>query len=143
MKTTIEMTTDSLQDHIGRRIAARLDQASNEVSHDITERLRIARSMALNKRQVLKTQLAAEISNMGNAAALHLGGDHFNIWNRLASWFPLLALLIGLLAINVIQDERRAHEIAEVDAELLADELPPDAYTDPGFAQFLRIQQNK
>ena len=144
MTTTHDMTAQSLQDQWGRRIAARLDQASGEVSHDISERLRIARSMALEKRRVLKTQLATEISSMGNAAALQLGGgDHFNIWNRVASVFPLLALLIGLLVINVIQDERRAHEIAEVDAELLTDDLPPDAYTDPGFAQFLRVQHNQ
>jgi hypothetical protein len=32
----------------------------------------------------------------------------------------------------------RASEIAAVDAELLTDELPPAAYTDPGFLQFLR-----
>lgn len=143
MTTTHELTAEGLENQLGRRIAARLDQATGEVSHDISERLRIARSMALDKRRVLKTQMATEISSMGNAAALQLGGDHFNIWNRMASLFPLLALLVGLLAINVIQDERRAFEIAEVDAELLTDDLPPDAYTDPGFAQFLRVQQNQ
>jgi hypothetical protein len=143
MTTTHEVATAALENQLGRRIAARLDQASAEVSHDISERLRIARSMALDKRRVLKTQIATEITGMGNAAALQLGGDHFNMWSRMASWFPLLALLIGLLAINVIQDERRAYEIAEVDAELLTDDLPPDAYTDPGFAQFLRTQQNQ
>ncbi|MBC7918537.1 MAG: DUF3619 family protein [Rhodoferax sp.] len=141
MTTTHELTAESLENQMGRRIAARLDQASNGVSHDISERLRIARSMALDKRRVLKPQMATEVSSVGNAAALQLGGDHFNMWNRMASLFPLLALLIGLLAINVIQDERRAFEIAEVDAELLTDDLPPDAYTDPGFAQFLRVQQ--
>ena len=143
MTTTHQMTAESLENQLGRRIAARLDQAAGEVPHDISERLRIARAQALSKRRVLKPQLATEISSMGNAAALQLGGDHFNIWNRIASVFPLLALLIGLLVINVIQDERRAHEIAEVDAELLTDDLPPDAYTDPGFAQFLRVQQNQ
>ena len=143
MTTTHELTAEGLENQLGRRIAARLDQAGAEVSHDISERLRIARSMALDKRRVLKTQMATEISSMGNAAALQLGGDHFSIWNRVASWFPLLALLIGLLAINMIQDERRASEIAEVDAELLTDDLPPIAYTDPGFAQFLRVQQNQ
>lgn len=143
MTTIRTMTAENLENQLGRRIAARLDQAAFEVPHDISERLRVARALALSKRRVLKTQLATEISSMGNAAALQLGGEHFNMWNRIASVFPLLALLVGLLVINVIQDERRAHEIAEVDAELLTDDLPPDAYTDPGFAQFLRTQQNQ
>lgn len=143
MTTTQQMTAESLENQLGRRIAAHLDQGTREVPHDISERLRIARAQALSKRRVLKPQLASEVSNMGNVAALQLGGEHFNIWNRIASVFPLLALLVGLLVINVIQDERRAHEIAEVDAELLTDELPPDAYTDPGFAQYLRAQQNQ
>jgi hypothetical protein len=60
----------------------------------------------------------------------------------MAAWLPLLALLLGLLAINVAQDEFRAHELAEVDAELLIDELPPGAFTDQGFAQFLHNQHN-
>ena len=29
-------------------------------------------------------------------------------------------------------------EVAEVDAAILTDDLPPSAYTDPGFAQFLK-----
>jgi len=32
----------------------------------------------------------------------------------------------------------QVHAAAEVDALILADDLPPDAYVDPGFAQFLR-----
>jgi hypothetical protein len=32
----------------------------------------------------------------------------------------------------------RASEIADVDAELLTSELPTTAYTDPGFAQYLK-----
>ena len=47
-------------------------------------------------------------------------------------------LVVGLLAINSIQNENRAREIAEVDAALLTDELPPAAFADPGFIQFLK-----
>jgi hypothetical protein len=54
----------------------------------------------------------------------------------------LLALVAGLIAIGVMQDELRASEVAEVDAELLTDELPPSAYVDPGFAQYLRVNQS-
>jgi hypothetical protein len=33
-------------------------------------------------------------------------------------------------------------DIASLDSALLLDELPPDAYTDPGFVQFLKLQQD-
>ena len=39
----------------------------------------------------------------------------------------------------VVLDEYRANEIAEVDAALLTDDLPPTAYTDPGFVHFLKL----
>ena len=52
---------------------------------------------------------------------------------------PLLALLAGLVFINASQDERQATELAEVDAALLADDLPLSAYADPGFVQYLRV----
>jgi hypothetical protein len=66
-----------------------------------------------------------------------MGGEHRSVWNRLASFLPLLALVAGLLAIDVLQEQNRADELAEVDAELLTDDLPPEAFTDPGFMRFL------
>ena len=47
-----------------------------------------------------------------------------------------MALVIGLFAINAAQDENGLNEVAEVDAALLTDDLPPEAYADPGFMQF-------
>jgi hypothetical protein len=44
-----------------------------------------------------------------------------------------------LLTINMVLDEFRANEVAEVDAALLTDDLPPTAYTDPGFVHFLKL----
>jgi hypothetical protein len=41
-----------------------------------------------------------------------------------------------------VQNEHRAHEVAEVDAALLTDDLPPSAYADPGFIQFLKAGGN-
>ena len=51
---------------------------------------------------------------------------------------PLIALLVGLIAITMVQNDNRAREVAEIDAALLTDDLPPSAYTDPGFVQFLK-----
>jgi hypothetical protein len=49
-----------------------------------------------------------------------------------------LVLLFGLASIYMFQNEYRTNEIASLDAELLIDDLPPDAYTDPGFLVFLK-----
>ena len=49
-----------------------------------------------------------------------------------------MVLAGGLIVINSVQNDRRASEVAEVDAALLTDDLPPSAYADPGFAQFLK-----
>jgi hypothetical protein len=51
----------------------------------------------------------------------------------------MVLLVVGLLTINVVLDEYRANEVAEVDSALLTDDLPPTAYTDPGFVQFLKL----
>ena len=37
-------------------------------------------------------------------------------------------------------DTEDESDIASIDSALLLDELPPDAYTDPGFVQFLKLQ---
>ena len=50
--------------------------------------------------------------------------------------------MAGLVAINIIQDDDRTSELAEVDAALLTDDLPPDAYADPGFVQFLKTSHS-
>jgi hypothetical protein len=60
-------------------------------------------------------------------------------WTPLASLFPMVLLVVGLLTINMVLDEFRANEVAEVDAALLTDDLPPTAYTDPGFVHFLKL----
>jgi hypothetical protein len=67
-------------------------------------------------------------------------GSPWKGWTPLASLFPIALLLVGLFTINLVLDEYRANEVAEVDAALLTDDLPPHAYTDPGFLQFLKLQ---
>jgi hypothetical protein len=70
------------------------------------------------------------------SAALALGKRSW--FNRIASVLPLVVLAAGLVLIHSAQTDRRASELAEVDAALLTDDLPPSAYADPGFVQFLK-----
>jgi hypothetical protein len=144
MSTQRITSTPTDIDRFGAVIANRLSDSLNDMPHDITERLRAARMRAIANRQVSSVkvaEVATEVAYSGGAAALHQGDADPVWWHRLTSLLPLLALIIGLITIAVIQDEIRVRELAEVDAELLTDELPPSAYTDPGFTQFMRSNQ--
>ena len=140
MTTSQLIANRAYQDQLGQNIAARLTDGTKNLPHDISERLKAARMQALAKRKVVKVQTSPAIAAVGSGGTLALGGpgDDFGLWNRIASLLPLLALVMGLLMIAVTMEESRTQEIADIDAELLTDDLPPDAYTDPGFVQFLR-----
>lgn len=138
--TTSPQKADILQDRFGVKTAAYLSAASSGLPHDISERLRAARAQAVSKRKIAKTQTAGGFVNSGGSAAMTWGSDEgLGWWGRIGSVMPLIALVVGLLAINSIQNDNRAQEIAEVDSALLTDELPPAAFSDPGFVQFLKI----
>jgi hypothetical protein len=128
-------------DRLGRQIAARLTAGTAELPYGITERLRAARVQAVARRKPANLAGAWSIFGSG-AATLTFGDDGVSLWNRIASALPLIALAAGLILIHAVQDERRASEVAEVDAALLTDDLPPSAYADPGFAQFLKLGRN-
>ena len=49
-----------------------------------------------------------------------------------------MLLLVGLIAIDQWMTREQVLTAAEIDAQLLSDDLPPAAYTDPGFAEYLR-----
>ena len=121
----------SAQDTLARRLASGLD---TPLPHDIAERLRAARVRAVAARRISSVQVQAN-------GTLTLGGAHESLrpWTWLASMLPLLTLVVGLITIKHFQDERRAREVADVDTALLTDDLPPSAYTDPGFLRFLKM----
>ena len=141
-----QLVKELAQDRFGLGIAARLSDASNQLPHVISERLRAARMQAVTKRKIISVRSASSVVASGSAAALTFGdtfGDEkFSLWNAIASATPLIALIVGLISINIIQNDNRAGEIAEVDAALLTDDLPPTAYTDAGFVQFLKSRRD-
>jgi hypothetical protein len=131
--TTTDPLRASAADQFGRAVAMRLDSGADELPYEVRERLRAARVRALAARK--QPEVAPVVVGRGGAATL--GGER-SWWNRLASVVPLLVLAAGLVLIYNFQSDRRATELAEVDAALLTDELPPAAYADPGFLQFLK-----
>jgi hypothetical protein len=135
MTNTPLTPSQQLQDRFGRQVAARLAAGAAELPYDVTERLRAARMQALARRKLVSMQRAPALAAAGGVT---LGDEPIGLWNRIGSALPLVALVAGLILIHTVEDDRRASELAEVDAALLTDDLPPSAYADPGFAQFVK-----
>ena len=143
--TEPSMQANQAADAYARRLTARLTHGNADLPYDITERLRAARMQALAQRKrpaiqtVQQTESATQILVHGASASLGgWGREGGNWWRAVMSAVPLAALVIGLFVVNMEQDDAVASEIAEVDAVLLTGDLPPSAYADPGFVQFLK-----
>lgn len=133
---------DALEARFGLRVAARL--SAQELPADVTERLRFAREQALARRRREAPAPAPVILGGGARAAIALpGGPGQPAWPRwwpMAWTLPAATLALGLFLIHEWHADRRLRLTAEIDSALLADDLPPSAYADPGFAEFLRRQ---
>lgn len=140
MNTANTLPNEMAADRFARRVTARLSSGTDALSYDVSERLRAARMQALAKRKVAVQvrRAAPAVLHSGNTAVLGGGSERGGWWSALVSAVPVMALLVGLVVINAVQDEKGTSEVAEVDAALLTDELPPAAYSDPGFVQFLK-----
>ena len=142
MNITVSPAQATSEERFGRLIAARLSNGADDLPHDVAERLRAARAQALARRQLapsprsaLRPASAAVVSSAAGASQI---GRFSGWWTRIGFALPLVALVAGLIAIDTLQDDNRASEAAEVDIALLTGDLPPAAFTDPGFAQFLK-----
>ena len=128
---------DALQARFALRVTARLTERSQELGADVTERLRFAREQALERARAARTAEASAVVGVTGAGAAILGGGS-RWWFKAASVLPALALVAGLVLIQRWQDSAQVSVAAEVDAALLSDDLPPNAYSDAGFAEFLK-----
>lgn len=140
MKTTTPYTdVDALQARLAARLVAGLGESATALSPDIGERLRVAREQAvMHARQARQTAPARAAAVLGTAHGAGLLGLPAQWWQGLASAMPLAVLLFGLALIDHWNVREQVVAAADIDAVLLADDLPPVAYSDPGFAEFLK-----
>ena len=144
MTNSSRQKVDLLQERFGLKTAAYLSSATADLPRDISERLRAAREQAVSMRKVAKLQSASSVVQAGSSAAMTWNTEeHLGWWGRIGTVLPLVALVVGLLAINSIQNDNRTEELAEVDSALLTDVLPPAAFADPGFVQFLKASRQQ
>jgi hypothetical protein len=122
-------------DQFGRASAALLTQGAQSLPAGIKDRLHAARMKALSVRKLEKVfaQKPVFAGSMGNYSS---GSNP--LWDTVGWVAPLVVLVFGLIGIAQWQNDSRIIDIAEVDAALLTDDVPPDAYADSGFLAFLK-----
>jgi hypothetical protein len=133
-------SVDVLQERLARRLAADVAERAEGVPHDIAERLRVAREQALlrARQQRAETAGAEAVWPVRAAGGVAVLGAAPGWWVRLGVLLPPALLLGGLFLIGQMHEDAEIRAAAEVDAALLADDLPPVAFHDPGFVEFLK-----
>ena len=143
MKFAATIQQEFTADRIARQITTRLTEGEALLPYEVTERLRASRERAVFERRreisVLRTQTSMAASAHGHTITLGSPeGEGNGWWRALLSAIPVIALIAGLVVYNAPTDQSRLSEVTEVDTALLTDDLPPSAYADPGFVQYLK-----
>jgi hypothetical protein len=130
-----ETLSQTQADQFGRASAALLTQGAQSLPAGIKDRLHAARMKALSVRKAEKVRAQKPVfaGSMGNFSSGSNG-----LWDTVSWVAPLVVLVFGLIGIAQWQNDSRITDIAEVDAALLTDDVPPDAYADSGFMAFLK-----
>ena len=135
MKHPNEQLTEIQADQFGRASAALLNEGAQVLPKNIKERLYAARMKAISVKKAEKAFVQKSVL-AGITGNWSFGSN--GRWDSVGWMAPLVVLVFGLIAIAQWQDDSRINDIAEVDAALLSDDVPPDAYADSGFMAFLK-----
>lgn len=123
-------------DRLGRLVAHRLGETP--VSTDIHERLRVAREQALTAAKQRLAEVNHEPQGWWQRTRVHWAQKPGQWWNVVAVSAGVAAFAISFMAVQFVQEARETSELAEVDTQLLTDDIPPEAYSNPAFMHFLR-----
>jgi hypothetical protein len=114
----------------GNKVRQILNQGLS-IDRGAAERLKAAREQALARQRPEPAPALAWADNV-------VGG--FGGWSgvSLRLLLPLALMIAALAGIYNWQQNQRIAEVEEIDAQLLTDDLPPEAYLDRGFQNWLK-----
>jgi hypothetical protein len=116
------------EDQFAYRLRHELNRAA-DLDPRVLARLREAREAALRRHP---GDRAANVALAGGA----LGRVGAPLAVRVLA--PVIVLAVACVALLTWQQNQRAAELEELDAQLLSSDLPIDAYLDPGFVTWLK-----
>ena len=115
----------------GNKVRQVLNRGLVGVEPGAAERLRAARERALARQRAEPSPAMAWADNVLG----RVGGWGGVAWRVV---LPLAMLALALATVQYWQQNQRIAEIEEIDAQLLTDDLPIDAYLDRGFQTWLK-----
>jgi hypothetical protein len=133
------MNTDDI--NLAYKLRHALNENLDALPASTTERLAAARALALSRKKADAPAGQGKASRFFDLG-FHLSGAGLGL-GRLGVAIPLLALVFGLGGLYQYEQQQRIAELAELDAAVLADELPLTAYLDHGFNAYLESQQRQ
>ncbi len=123
---------EALEARFAHKVGAKLSESVENTSRDVAERLRASREQAI---AAFKNGRQSDVLGQANGSAV-LGG--LSSWWKpvFSSALPVVALISGLWLMDGLMDD--TSDVAEIDLAILKDPLPPAAYADAGFLEFLK-----
>jgi hypothetical protein len=110
------------------RVRDMLNASAENLDQRVATRLYESRCDALRHQ-------AAPVAVLSMAGLGHFMSDSLHSHYR--GILAFVALAVGAIGVQVWQNDRDAAELAEIDSALLSDDVPPSAYTDQGFMEWL------
>lgn len=135
----VNLVTD---EQVASAVAHLLNDHAQHLNAVTLKRLNTGRALAVSQLATRQTQIAQSVNRSGNV--LHWLGQGFEQHRTMTIAMITVAMLVGLFAaqqfglVNMGLNRNLEHS----DAFLLASELPPEAFADKGFDQWLVSAQN-
>ncbi len=121
------------EQEVARKIVQRLNEGTANIKQGTTYRLQSARQAALDHYREAPQPLFG-LAWADNLAFRVTHNRHANTRNLLG----LGLLVLGLIGVTYWQVVVQANDIADIDASLLTDDLPINAYLDSNFEAWLK-----
>ncbi|HTI18446.1 MAG TPA: DUF3619 family protein [Trinickia sp.] len=126
-----------------RNVCRALDENAAKLPAPALDKLAAARRIALARKKPETVAAPAFVPLFAPAGAVRAGygpdsGERrVSPLRRALRVWPILALVVGVAAVAYWENAERAAELADIDAAMLNDDLPLNAYLDHGFNAYL------
>jgi hypothetical protein len=138
--------SEARESQFAYKVRHALDRNLDHLPESTTQRLAAARTIAMSRKKqaspFTQMQHSPRLSSAtGGTMTFPSGESKLFAWlGRLGVVLPIVLGIVLFVGIYQSQERSRIAELADIDSEILSDELPISAYLDHGFKAYLAKQ---